>query len=483
MASLSTQANGHRLIRFMDAGGRRRTIRLGKTSQRNAAIIKGRIEQIIAAQRGGLALDAETAAWLGDVDDRLRGRLAATGLVQLDGTRDLPTLREFLERYRDLRTDIKPRTRINYQQAIDNLLRYFGDKRLDQVTAGDADEFRLSLLERLGDNTVRRHCGRAKQFFKAAVRKGFITRNPFADMKSCNVRENRARDYTVTLAQTAKVIEACPDAEWRLIVALCRYGGLRCPSEVFALEWPDVLWDKARMVITSPKTEHHEGKDSRVVPIFPELRPHLEAAFEEAAEGAVHVIARHRNANLRTRFAKIIRRAGLAPWPKLFHNLRASRETELAAAFPMHVVCDWIGNSELVATKHYLRTTEADFERAAQPAGNLLPPGCALQKAGQQDAATGRSESRDEKRKPQKPQDLRGVAAPCGSVQFCPVPPRGLDSLPESPEKTQVLESALQKAGHLQQDDLGQVLDAWPELPPAIRAAVLALVDAATVRQ
>src|SRR5436305_6668827 len=30
------------------------------------------------------------------------------------------------------------------------------------------------------------------------------------------------------------------------------------------------------------------------------------------------------NCNLRTQFLKIIRRAGLTPWPRLFHNLRAS---------------------------------------------------------------------------------------------------------------------------------------------------------------
>lgn len=28
------------------------------------------------------------------------------------------------------------------------------------------------------------------------------------------------------------------------------------------------------------------------------------------------------NMNLRTTFEKIVRRAGLTPWPKLFHNLR-----------------------------------------------------------------------------------------------------------------------------------------------------------------
>ena len=115
-----------------------------------------------------------------------------------------------------------------------------------------------------------------------------------------------------------------------------------------------------------------------MVPIFPELRPYLEAAKAEAKRGAEFVLTirsveRSRQngkpANLGTRMAKIIRRAGLEPWPKLFHNLRATRQTELAAAHPEHVVCEWIGNSQAVAREHYLRVTDADFAKATAETG------------------------------------------------------------------------------------------------------------------
>ena len=53
-------------------------------------------------------------------------------------------------------------------------------------------------------------------------------------------------------------------------------------------------------------------------------------------------------------------------WPKLFHNLRASRETRLAGDYPLHVVCEWIGNSALIAPKHFLQVTEENCEQAAQ---------------------------------------------------------------------------------------------------------------------
>jgi len=65
-----------------------------------------------------------------------------------------------------------------------------------------------------------------------------------------------------------------------------------------------------------------------------------------------------------TRLTAIVKRANLTPWPKIWHNMRASRQTELEDIFPSHVVCKWLGNSVQVARKHYLQTTDAHFEKA-----------------------------------------------------------------------------------------------------------------------
>jgi integrase len=72
-----------------------------------------------------------------------------------------------------------------------------------------------------------------------------------------------------------------------LLIALSRFGGLRCPSEHLALRWQDVDWEHKRFRVDSTKT------GERWIPIFPELRPYLEECFERAEEGAVHVITRY----------------------------------------------------------------------------------------------------------------------------------------------------------------------------------------------
>lgn len=73
---------------------------------------------------------------------------------------------------------------------------------------------------------------------------------------------------------------------------------------------------------------------------------------------------REQNQNQRTQFGRILRRAGVQQWPKLFVNLRSNRETELNNEFPQHMGCKWLDNSPTVAMKHYLQITDAHFGAA-----------------------------------------------------------------------------------------------------------------------
>ena len=365
MASISKDAKGNRTIQFVSRDRKRKSIRLGKCSQRQADAVKVHVERLVHANITGHPVDPDTSRWLIQVDGQLADRLASTGLID---PRSETTLGAFIDTYIAMRTDVKPRTRELFEQTRRNLLAFFpADKQLASITAGDADGWRLYLKEQgLADNTIRRRCGRAKQFLKAAVRRKLIPENPFEDLKS-HVQGNPDRFYFVSREEAAQVIEACPDAEWRLIFALSRYGGLRCPSEHLALRWEDINWEHGRIHVQSPKTEHLPGGESRLVPLFPELRPFLQDAFELAEPGAEFVVTRYRSGdkNLRTQLNRIITRAGLKPWPKTFQNLRSTRETELAEQFPVHVACAWIGNSQPVAAKHYLQVTSEHFERAA----------------------------------------------------------------------------------------------------------------------
>jgi len=310
---------------------------------------------------------------------------------------------------------------------------FWEGKPLAAIIAGDADAFRLALPGRgLADNTVRGICGRVWPYFRAAIRRELVQHNPFEGIQ-CTVGANPDRLYFVSQEEAQKVLAACPDAEWRLIFALSRYAGLRCPSEHLALKWVDVNWEHNRMTVRSPKTEHYEGKASRLVPIFPELLPHLREAFEAAEPGTEYVITRCRDGsvNLRTQLQRIIRRAGLQPWPKLFHNLRATRETELAESFPLHVVCVWIGNSPTIAAKHYPQATNEHFAAAlVEPQQPVKAE--AAQNPAQQPHAAGRTASHEEAGKPKNPAICgasQSTAAGRDGPNACLIPPRGVEPL------------------------------------------------------
>jgi integrase len=374
MASVVNDPNGRKRILFIGADGKRRAIRLGKATLKRAERFKDHVEELLNAAFLCRSVEEETAQFIGKLDDVLYGRLATVKLVKPRGGAVGTELVPFIDAYLADRTDVKPSTIVALKRARRDLRDHFGaSKDIREITAGNADEFWRALLRRgLADNTARRICGMAKQYFRVALRKKIIADNPFIELESKVHGSSEARKFIVTREMANKVIDACPDAEWRLLFVLSRYGGLRCPSEHLALRWGDVDWGDAdtgnggTLLVHSPKTEHHEGKATRLMPLFPELRKYLMQVYAQAAEGTEHVITRYRdkNQNLRTQLQRIIRRAGLEPWPKLFHNLRATRQTELADTYPIHVVCQWIGNSDIVAKEHYLKVTEEHFAKA-----------------------------------------------------------------------------------------------------------------------
>jgi integrase len=370
MASASRDSRGRYIVQF-SVSGKRKTLSLGQCGDDVARDYKSHVAAIVEAREHVINPPRKTLAWITAVGIEGRRKVADVGLIDLpenEVVRERARLASFLDTYIEARQGIKPRTRAKYRSTRESLVDYFGaEKLLEDISEGDCDEWYWSILKKRAENTARKHAAVAKVLFHAAVSKRLLASNPFSHLKA-TIKPNESRFHFITREVAQKVLDACPDAEWRLIFALSRFGGLRCPSEHLALRWVDIDWKRSRITITSPKTEHHEGGGTRVIPLFAELLPYLEDAQQLAELGAEFVITRYRsnNQNLRTQLGRIIERAGLEPWPKLFQNLRSTRETELSERFPPKTVCKWLGNSELVASKFYLQVTDAHFDRAVQ---------------------------------------------------------------------------------------------------------------------
>ena len=345
----------------MARDGSRKAIRLGKCSRRDAESFKIKVETLHSANMLGNSPDRETSAWLASLGDDIHQRLFTVGLTEPRETRNpsaVTMLGEFADQFIAGNSDKAEGTLSHYRQAKGLVVAFLGaDKPLASVTPHDADQFRSWMKghkktkggKAMAENTVRGHLKNAKLIFGSALKARLIVENPFRGISSQLVKRPERMAF-VDDATINKVIDACPSSRWRAIVVLCRYAGLRCPSEVFALLWTDVDFDGGRMKVRSPKGENF-GKGIREVPLFPEVRSALSELYLEP-DGGEHVIGtndRSSAKNLRTTFEKILKRAGVDAWPRLMQNLRSSRETELAQQFPIQTVTAWLGNTPKVA--------------------------------------------------------------------------------------------------------------------------------------
>ena len=382
MASITRGLKGQKIVQFVSPEGGRKSIRLGKVDMRGAESVARHVESLLSQKICGQAMTRETAVWLSDLNPKLKIKLANAGLIEVDPSEATSKkepkktfLGAFLDGYILSRRDIKPATLVVWQQPCRNLKVFFGeDKRLADITPGDCKQFReWLLLQKLAPTTKDKRLKFAREFFNAAKDHKFIESNPFAGIKVPAGDVSLRRQF-VGRDVMARLL-AVADPTWRTIIALSRFGGLRCPSEVLSLEWRHIDFVAGRIHVPSPKTSGYSGKATREIPLFEGLRPFLEEAFELAAPGQTHVVGGNHlakangvngwmNCNLRTHLLRLLKRAGLESWPRLFHNLRSSFETELLEQFPTHVVAAWLGHSVTVMLKHYAQVTSDHFDRA-----------------------------------------------------------------------------------------------------------------------
>jgi integrase len=291
-----------------------------------------------------------------------------------------PLLSDYLEElFESRKKEIKGSTTIAYGQSRKRLEEYFKKRTVGSITPRDAKKFRswLEVTNRrdkpkegegpkdLAVNTVRRRIGHCRYFFNQAIEDGLIDKNPFAGMKA-RVGSNKERQEYVDLEVFGKVLDKAPNARWRSLLVLARLGALRIPSEAQGLRWDHIAWDAKRIsVVASSKTEHHAKRAVRIIPLLPQIEKELLALHLEAEEGAEMVFPDVRaTSNLRTTLEKIVARAGVKQWPKLWQNLRASGATDFARSLPSHIAAEICGHTEQIAQEHYWTVTDSDLDQA-----------------------------------------------------------------------------------------------------------------------
>ncbi len=151
------------------------------------------------------------------------------------------------------------------------------------------------------------------------------------------------------------------------MLALTRYAGLR-RGEALNLRWDQIDWERSRLTIIANDEWRPKDRDSRVVPIVPELHAMLLEAFDRADAGAEKVIpdGSVKVKNISRDFTVLCKRASVQRYAKPFHSLRKTCLTAWARDHAQHVVQEWAGHASAVTTgEYYLQVSEAEYEKAA----------------------------------------------------------------------------------------------------------------------
>jgi integrase len=174
------------------------------------------------------------------------------------------------------------------------LLAYFGaERRVDQISRADARTFKTTLSDNqlkgvsrtgreMGPATVDMHVRNSRTIFNHAVNDDLILFNPF-DRLSKAIEVERSW-HNIGRDEYEKLIECAPNMNWQLLISLCRLAGLR-RGEALNLEWSDINWESNHIRIIAKKEWQSKDRDSRTVPMCPELQRLLLDAYNRAEPG------------------------------------------------------------------------------------------------------------------------------------------------------------------------------------------------------
>jgi integrase len=162
------------------------------------------------------------------------------------------TFAEAAETWLRGKADRRPSHVCNLQSRMrKHILPRFGNKRLDQISVADVENFRTDLKAELERRTVGVIVRMVKAIFRSAIRRGECSRNPcdglereFEAAKEIKAGEQAAHDavdpsQVLDQNEMARLIAASPEGYFRTLFATAYVTGMRS-GELLGLPWANV---------------------------------------------------------------------------------------------------------------------------------------------------------------------------------------------------------------------------------------------------
>jgi len=133
-------------------------------------------------------------------------------------------------------------------RAAELFVKWFGDLSIDKVGYGHAEDYRNLLLKERNTTSVNIYIQNFKSFWAWLVKRGYIDKNPFADIKMLPSGRQRIKPFTPD--EIERILKVA-DNRWKAIVLLGLASMRR--AEVLNLVVSDIYFDKDYICINPKK--------------------------------------------------------------------------------------------------------------------------------------------------------------------------------------------------------------------------------------
>lgn len=284
MASIFKRPSGSWTVEVYLDGRKKRKINLPTKSQREARRVADNIQRLVNCRKSGLEPD-DLLPWIDKIHNdgpAIYKRLGELGLVKFKEEVPKHELQEVVGMLENTISSKKTNTRNAFSVAMNIMFRYFPKNTFIE----DVDSLRVFQFVTwlrspsakitggtFSEATISRAIGYFRSVFSLAVQFGWISENPFLDIKKGSMANTENWHYISKDFVVEKISKHDNKAD-ALCVALARFAGIRGLSELLPLKWEHIKFsDKIRsghIIIHAPKVKgsRHE---TRTVPLSPLL--------------------------------------------------------------------------------------------------------------------------------------------------------------------------------------------------------------------
>lgn len=254
--------------------------------------------------------------------------------------------------------DSSKSTMSRYSSHVRAFLDWLGESRsnkpLESVTSQDVRHWRESMQDQsLAGKTVNSYLKDIGSVYRAAIREGLITSNPFSALESIDTSDSLDRK-PFTLQEVHLLIENAPSDQWRGLILTAAFTGLRL-GDAASLGWhtvdlqtktiqltPSKTRKKKRVVIIPIQTDlfkllyaRSKGNIEPSGPVFPELSKASVGARDGLSQTFNKIMAKagvDRGKPSRSPSQGEMRGKGRITYERGFHSLRHTFTTWLRTA-------------------------------------------------------------------------------------------------------------------------------------------------------